>query len=323
MGFMDFLFGGEEETANPLRAWGEQGPGAVWNYYESAIADSGRVMQDYWSVWEQQMSAVKDMYSGSMSAIDQSYQSALQNIGVQRQDFNAWDKKQRKSLDKQRDDQVEGIRDQEKTGSANLTRKAFSTGLQGATASKQWQAGLEDRANEAVADIEENRATMADDLSARRLQAERGFTSAESDLAARRAAIEQSTKQSQMSSLIDVLGRAPIHADPAIDLRLAQQQGFYGTPWENYIKPTVEKSPGLITDVLLPAAVSGLAGGLTGGFGSALGGGLGDQASSWFGNLFGGDGDGGGGLFGEGGSNPFQFMFGGSQMSSVPGAYAQ
>lgn len=290
MGFLDFLFGGEEETPNPLRAWGEQGPGAVWNYYESAIADSGRVMQDYWNTWTAQMNAVNEMYSGSMSAIDQSYQSALQNIGVQRKDFSDWEKKQRKSLDKQRDDQVKGIRDQEKTGSANLTRKSYASGLIGSTAAKQWQAGLEDRANEAVADIEENRATMSDDLSARRVQAERGFTSAEADLAARRAAIEQSTKQAQMASLIDVYGRAPISADPAIDLRLAQSQGFYGTPWENYIKPNVEQTPGLITDVLLPSAVSGLAGGFTGGFGSALGGGLGGQASSWFGNLFGGGG---------------------------------
>lgn len=316
MGFLDFLFGGEEETPNPLRQWGQQGPGAVWNYYESAIADSRRVMEDYWSIWTQQMSAVNKMYSGSMSVIDQSYDSALQNIGVQRSDFRAWESKQRRELDKQRDRQVEDIRDQEKTGSANLTRKSYASGLIGSTAAKQWQAGLEDRANEAVSEIEENRATMLDDLTARRVQAERGFTAAEADLASRRAAIAQATKQQQMQSLISVLGSAPIAADPGIDLRLAQAQGFYGTPWENYIKPNVEKTPGLITDVLLPAAASGLVGGFTGGFGSALGGGLGGQASSWFGNLFSGSG-------GGGGSNPFQYMFGGSQMSAIPGVYAQ
>ena len=290
MGFLDFLFGGEEETANPMRQWGQQGPQATWNYYESAIADSRRVMGDYWSIWTQQMDAVKNMYSGSMSSIGQSYDAALQGISSQRSDFNDWERKQRRDLDEQRDKQIEGIRDQEKTGSANLTRKSYASGLVGSTASKQWQAGLEDRANEAVGEVEENRARMADDLSARRVQAERGFTAAEADLAAKRAAMEQAAKQGQMSSLIDVLGRAPIHADPGIDLRLAQAQGFYGTPWESYINPTVTKTPGLITDTLLPAAVSGLAGGFTGGFGSALGGGLGGQASSWFGNLFGGSG---------------------------------
>ena len=318
MGFLDFLFGGEEETPNPMRQWGEQGPQATWNYYESAIADSQRVMQDYWSIWTQQMNAVKQMYAGSMSSIGRNYDAALLNIASQRMDFNDWESKQRRDLDRQRDKQVEDIRDQEKTGLANLKRKSLASGLMGSTAAQQWEAGLEDRANEAVAEIEENRANMADDLSARRVQAERGFTAAEADLSARRAAMEQASMQSQMSSLIDILGRAPIAADPGIDLRLAQAQGFYGTPWESYTSPIVTQTPGLITDTLLPAAASGLIGGFTGGFGKALGGGLGDQASSWFGNLFGGSGSGSGS---GSGNNPFQYLFGGPKMSAEPGAY--
>ena len=87
MGFLDFLFGGEEETPNPMRQWGEQGPQATWNYYESAIADSQRVMQDYWNTWTAQMNAVKNMYSGSMASIEQNYNAAFQNIDMQRKDF--------------------------------------------------------------------------------------------------------------------------------------------------------------------------------------------------------------------------------------------
>tara|TARA_R100000664_G_scaffold34137_1_gene54301 strand:+ start:1497 stop:2450 length:954 start_codon:yes stop_codon:yes gene_type:complete len=290
MGFLDFLFGGEEETPNPMRQWGIQGPQATWNYYESAIADSRRVMRDYWSIWTQQMDAVKNMYSGSMDSIESNYNAARANIALQRSDYNDWERQQRQDLNRQRDKQIKDIRDQEKTGAANLTRKSYASGLIGSTAAKQWQAGLEDRANEAVAEVEENRANMANDLSARRVQAERGFTAAEADLAARRAAMEQASMQSQMSSLIDVLGRAPIAADPGIDLKLAQAQGFYGTPWESYTNPIVTETPGLITDTLLPAATGGLVGGFTGGFGSAFGSGFGDQASSWFGNLFGGSG---------------------------------
>lgn len=277
MGFMDFMFGGKEETANPMRHWAEVGPSAVGNYYDQAILDSVRQYEQYWSVWEQQMAAVDQMFAGSTVAYDRMYESTIADLDGQWSQAN-----------KQFDKQVADIRKQEEKGQGALTRKQHASGLVGTTAGRDWKAGLEDRANDAVGDVEDRRADA-------RAQVDRAKLAAE----AQRAMGMAETDRMSGASLIEVLGKAPIGASAPLELSIQKAQQVYGTPWEQYAAPSVTETEGFFQSTLAPALAGGLMSGLM---------------SGGFGNLFGGGGGGSGlniGAFNPG-TGDWQMDFGGN-----------
>lgn len=235
-GIGDWLFGGEKVTKNPYRAWAERGPTAMNNYYDQALADARVQYDQYWSVWNNQMATVDQMFHRSSEAYGRMYASGMADLDAQ------W-----KQASKEFDTQVEDIRKQEKEGQANLTRKAYGSGLVGTTAQRDWKAGLEDRANEAVNEVED-----------RRLQAEDQINRAKLDLKAQHAAGMADTHQLAGATRIDTLSKAPIGPAPWVDLGLEKMMAMYATPWESYAQDIVEKTPGMITDVMAPAFFSGL-----------------------------------------------------------------
>jgi len=253
-GIGDWLFGGEDVQLNPYRAWAEHGPTSMNNYYDQALADARVQYDQYWSVWNNQMATVDQMYSRSSEAYGRMYESGMADLDAQLKQAN-----------KEFDTQVEDVRKQEKKGQANLTRKQHASGLVGTTAVRDWKAGLEDRANEAAGEIED-----------RRLQAQDQVSRAKLDLKAQRAAGMADTEQLAGAARISTLGQAPIGPNPVVDLGLEKMMAMYATPWEDYARDIVTKSPGMITDVMAPAFFSALgsagAGALTGGLGSMFGG---------------------------------------------------
>tara|TARA_R100000808_G_scaffold23310_1_gene51596 strand:+ start:4273 stop:5199 length:927 start_codon:yes stop_codon:yes gene_type:complete len=300
MGFMEYMFGGTESTANPMRHWAHMGPQSVTSYYDQAIADARTQYDQYWSVWNQQMAAVERMFAGSDIAYASMYESSLADIDGQMAQAN-----------KQFDRQIADIRKQERQGQGALTRKAHASGLVGTTAQRDWKAGLEDRANEAVSEVEDRRSEAEE-------RAQRARLSAESQLAAGLA----DTNRMAGSKLIDVLSMAPIGPYPGIELGFEKMQQLYGTPWESYAADIKKDlGGGLFGDVIMPAAIGGLTSGLTGGLSSLISGG--------FGNLFGGGGGGttnlgGGAIEGQWGGIPYQSGMGPSGYNTGGwGSYGQ
>ena len=309
MGFLDFMFGGKEEQENPMRHWAMHGPTAVSNYYDSAILDAQKQTGQYWGIWTAQMQAVDNMFKKSTSAWNQQYNATRNDLLAQQDELNRWHQRQTSNVNSQYDNAIqritnqanetkENIRDQEKSGQASLQRKKFSSGLIGTTAGKNWSAGLEDRANEAVGDVDTELNNAVTDYESQRTAAlsqiddvkintEDQFTGALNQLASSKATGLADIESAWAQMLINTLGGAPIGADPSNELQFRKAQELYGTPWEQYAQPIVTETPGMFQDVFMPA------------FGSALLGGLGQGLSGGLLSGLGlGGGQGGGGLGG-------------------------
>ena len=320
MGGMDFMFGGSEETDNPMRFWAQYGPTAVSSYYDQAILDAQTSTGQYWGVWKSQMKAVSDLYNKGQAswevqqaAWDKQYSATLSQISGQRDILNSQRDQQFGNIndqfnraigrvDDQADDAKGKVKDEERKGRAQLNSKAFSTGLIGASAAAGWGEGVTDMANEARDDIDETRNNAVSDYE---MQRSSSLTDLENRYQAGMLEIDNATNQLDASyadasaqkamaltqfdtnwtqMMYAALGGAPIGVDATNELTFRKAQELYGTPWETYAQPIQNETSGMFFDTLLPAGLSALGTAFLGPLGGMAGGAVGGM----FGNLFGG-----------------------------------